>query len=285
MHAEFTADTCSTILGLPTCAEWVPDQRAFLHLLTQQAPGVLGGWCLITLVSASMSTSDGAILALGTVFTHNILRQLTPWFPSLLKNNRLLLMARLSTLPFAVIAGAVAAFSEGITGKLLIVAFDVVLATVIAPLFGAFYTNRPSALAALLSFVCGAATRIVLEFTLPKDGSFLLPYSKPEFLNYGPAASQKLPTFIDETPENVWNPDTEPCSQSPWKDYSGIDSLSAFAVSIVVFIAVQAAEHYKDGPLFRFPGDVGYDKVPKEVGGFEEESPKDMLDESEFTPN
>ena len=76
IHAEFSADTCSTILGLPTCGEWIPDSQAFIKLLTHEANPFLGAWCLIGIVAASMSTADGAILAMGTVWSHNITRQL-----------------------------------------------------------------------------------------------------------------------------------------------------------------------------------------------------------------
>eukprot|EP00178_Gracilaria_changii_P012235 TRINITY_DN345_c0_g1_i2.p1 TRINITY_DN345_c0_g1~~TRINITY_DN345_c0_g1_i2.p1 ORF type:complete len:508 (+),score=44.46 TRINITY_DN345_c0_g1_i2:3314-4837(+) len=259
VYAKFEADSCSTILRLATCAEWVPDERAFLQLLTQEAPAVLGGWCLIGLVAASMSTSDGAILAMGTVFSHNLLRQLSRWFPRALSRERLLLLARLSTLPFAIAAGAIASYSASITGTLLIVAFDVVLATVVAPLFGCFYAKKPSPRAALLSFATGSVLRISLQFALRKDGSFLLPYSAKEFLNFGTAASLKLPLFVDDAAENVWNPAQEVCDQERFRDYSGVDSLTAFAASIAVFVAVQLIERYT-GSLFRFPGDVPYQK-------------------------
>lgn len=96
-------------------------------------------------------------------------------------------------IPFAIISTLIGAYyksnkAAGATGYLLIVAFDVVFATVIAPLFGAFYTRKPSPRAAVCSVVVGAVTRIVLEFALlPKDGFLLLPYSGPEFDNYGAA--------------------------------------------------------------------------------------------------
>ena len=69
IHAEFDADTCSEILGLPTCGAWLPDESSFVKLLTHDAPPFLGAWCLIGIVAASMSTADGAILAMGTVRT------------------------------------------------------------------------------------------------------------------------------------------------------------------------------------------------------------------------
>lgn len=66
IHSLFDTDTCAIQLGLPTCALWVPDEIAFLRLVTHQAPAFLGGWCLIGIIAASMSTADGAILAMGT---------------------------------------------------------------------------------------------------------------------------------------------------------------------------------------------------------------------------
>ena len=79
IFAEFEADTCSRILDLPTCAMWMPDSKAFIKLLTTVPPAFLGGWGLLGIVAASMSTSDGAILALGTVFSHNIMRHIAPF--------------------------------------------------------------------------------------------------------------------------------------------------------------------------------------------------------------
>ena len=73
VHAEFAADTCSSVLGLGTCGLWLPDAQAFLKFVTNKTPSFLGGWCLLGIVGASMSTSDGAILAMGTVFCHNVL--------------------------------------------------------------------------------------------------------------------------------------------------------------------------------------------------------------------
>lgn len=259
VHAQFEPNSCSTILGLATCAKWVPDDAAFLKLLTHEAPKVVGGWCLIGLIAATMSTSDGAILALGTVFSHNILRQFGRLFGRPLSDGHLLLLARLSTLPYAVISAVVAAYAPS-TANLLVVAFDVVLATVVPSLFGAFYAPRMSAAAALLSFITGAVARIVMQFTIPKDGSFLLPYKDAEFLDYGVAASLKLPTFVDANASDVWNAETEPCVQPRYEDYTGVDSLVSLLAAAVVFVGVMGIEMWLGRPLFRFPGDEGYVK-------------------------
>jgi Na+/pantothenate symporter len=43
------------------------------------------------------------------------------------------------------------------------VAFDVVLATAVVPLFGAYYSKKPSPVAALLSILVGGCSRIIME--------------------------------------------------------------------------------------------------------------------------
>lgn len=121
-----------------------------------------------------MSTADGAILAMGTVASHNLVRLLDGCFPNLVTPKNLLMVARISTIPFTLASTLIGAYyrsSQGAssaTGYLLIVAFDIVLATVVAPLFGCFYTKNPSPRAAFVAVICGAFVRILLEFVLDK---------------------------------------------------------------------------------------------------------------------
>jgi len=189
IYAAFDPDTCSSILGLPTCGYWVPETGAFLQYLTTQAPSFIGGWCLIGIFAASMSTADGAILAMGTVLSNNILRHFKC---HCVTHDNLLKAARFATIPFGVIAALIASTRPNQTGYLLIVAFDVALAAAVVPLFGCFYAKVPRPAAAFASVVTGIIVRIILEFTLPKDSFLLLPYSGDEFLNFGPAASAKV---------------------------------------------------------------------------------------------
>ena len=231
--------------------------------MTNQAPPFLGAWCMMGIVAASMSTADGAILAMGTVFAHNVVRQLDGIYPRLITADNLLTSARISTLPFTIIAAILAAFYQK-TGYLLIVAFDIVFACVIAPLFGCFYTKNPSPRAALCSVLTGIILRVTLEFALPKDGLLVLPLDFPEFYNYGPAASTLLPTFVDGPAGSVWDPSVEPCEQEKYSDYTGVDSLAAFGASTLVFLLIQFVEFKIGRPLFFFPGDVGYEK---DLGG------------------
>lgn len=286
VHAQFEADTCSSVLGLPTCAMWVPDSNAFVQLLTHQAPAFLGGWCLFGIVAASMSTADGAILAMGTVFSHNVMRQFDTVLPNFVTPKTLLTITRLSTIPFTIASACIAAYYRnghpaGATGYLLIVAFDVVLATVVVPLFGCYYTKIPRPNAALLAILFGGTTRIILEFALPKDGYLLLPYKVEEFLDYGSAASDKFPVFFDEPNENLWNPDVEQCVQRRFEDYTGVDSLGSLVVCFIVFIVVQTIEHQLGHPIFNVPGMEPYEKqlVSDDEIEIENEKGNDMVDD------
>jgi hypothetical protein len=92
-----------------------------------------------------------------------------------------------------------------------------------------------------------------LEFALPKDGYLILPYSGDEFLNYGSAVSVKLPTFVDGATADVWDPATEVCPQEQFKDYTGVDSLSAFLGSILMHLTVYFIERKLGRPLFNLP--------------------------------
>ena len=247
VYAEFEADTCSAILDLPTCAMWKPDPKAFIKMLTTVPPAFLGGWGLLGIVAASMSTSDGAILALGTVFSHNLMRHVAPF-----SEEKLLTLARISTVPFALIAMLIASFYQsehpaGATGYLLIVAFDVVLAGCIVPLFACFYVKDPSPTAGLAAVIGGTLMRLILEFSLPKDGFLLLPFKKDEFLDYGVPSSDLYPGFFDVVDDDKW--DKSSCEQSRFKDFTGVDSLASPVFSLVVFAVVHLWEKSRGKPL------------------------------------
>lgn len=209
-----------------------------------------------------MSTADGAILAMGTVWAHNVTRQLDVWYPNLVTPQTLLRAARFSTVPLT-LAATLIADQVRETGYLLVVAFDIVLAAVVMPLLACYYTRKPpSPRAALVSVMVGVTVRIVLEFALPKDGYLILPYNSPEFYDYGPAASSKFPTFFDVSEEDMWDPVEEPCVQEQLQDYTGVDSLAAFLASIIAFWALHWYEWgCLDGrAIFDFPGMHPYEK-------------------------
>src|SRR3569623_1625440 len=94
VHSTFDSDTCSTQLGLPTCGKWIPEANAVIMLLANQAPAILGGWCMIGVAAASMSTASGAMLALATVVSNILVGQFVSCIPSLEHHETLLLVAR-----------------------------------------------------------------------------------------------------------------------------------------------------------------------------------------------
>lgn len=88
-----------------------------------------------------------------------------------------------------------------------------------------------------------------------------MPYNDITFYNYGTAASTLLPTFFDvDDPALWWDPNVEVCEQTQYRDFTGVDSLSAFLTSILVFVGVQSLEHWLGRPLYRFPGLTPYRK-------------------------
>ena len=180
-------------------------------------------------------------MALGTVGAHNIARK----FPCKIDEKNLLQVARWISIPMTLAACLIASFfqlnhSLGATGYLLIVAFDIMLAGCIAPLFMMFYMKDPSPNAGFLSVFLGSLVRVILEFTLPKDGFMLLPFSGDEYLNYGSVSSDLFPGWFDVPAADKWDPST--CEQERFRDFTGVDSLVSPVVSLVVFLAVHYFE-------------------------------------------
>jgi hypothetical protein len=57
-----------------------------------------------------------------------------------------------------------------------------------------------------------------------------------------------------------WNPETEPCEQTRFSDFTGVDSLSAFLAGLVTFLSIQYIEFVRGTPIFQFGGMEGYVK-------------------------
>lgn len=282
-YAKFDADSCSRSIDFPTCARWKPDPKANLRLLTHEAPNWLGGWTLIGIVAASMSTSDGAILAMSTVAAHNLFRRIPLFFPrvpeNLVTQDNLLLLTRVFGLPCTVIAILIASFYEnpshsaGATGYLLIVAFDIVLAGCVVPIFTSFYVKDPSPNAGFCAMLGGTVLRVVLEFSLPKDGSLILPFKTDEFLDYGTPRVSLFPTFFDVPEEDKWTPGQEQCPQDRLRDFTGVDSLASPLFSLIVFFVVHTLE--KKGISCRFVPEWMITPVPEAVEGKPVDDDKD----------
>jgi hypothetical protein len=270
LKSLFNPDTCAVQLGLPTCAEWVPDSHAILKFLALDLPDILGGWCLIGILGAGINASSGSLLAISAVLSHNICRQLNHLFPGVINENNLLTACRIATLPCVLLATLIAVFQAERAAYIFTVAFDLSMATVVVPLFGCFYAKNPSPRAAIVSITAGISSRIMLELVLPKDGYFVFPFPGDAFLKVGPAASALYPSFIDVDPSLHWNPEEEPCYQERFNDWTGIDSIISTTVALISFCGIQIIENrILKRALFTFPGGIGYDKTEKHTEKFD----------------
>jgi len=279
-HAEFVADSCSrhiTVIGCfgpdqcnaiplntPTCGEWKPDPDAALKMLTCNKPechyfmdfdgsagygplvegfypmnGGIGCWMLISIVAASMSTGDGAILAMGTVFAHNLVRKV--WGKTGFADDTMLLKAtRVSTILWAGLAGIIASADPTKTGYLLIVAFDIMLAGCIVPMFAAIYWKSCKPIAATIALFAGSMTRLILEYALSKDGLLLL---VGDYATTFAGGLYAYTDFVNFTDYPNYEPNAESmnavCPQRKLEDWTGVDSLISPFVSLFFLVVAQ----------------------------------------------
>jgi len=183
------------------------------------------------IVAASMSTADGAIVAMGTVFSNNLLRKIGGWFA---EDANLLKAARASTLLWAFVATCIAATKPNETGYFLLVAFDCVLAGGTVPLFASIYWPGIKPIAGFAALMSGSIMRAVLEFALPKDGLLLLAGKFARI--FGPAVAAD-PEMFDIS---VMGPDVAAvCPQYNLEDWTGVDSLLSPVFSLLVLVLVQ----------------------------------------------
>lgn len=228
IYANFTPNTCSEMLDLPTCAQWEPNEFAFLQLATKQFPVFLGCWVLIGIIAASMSTSTGVLLAISTVLSHNVGQKILNYFAIAVTEARLLLIVRL-TMPFVIFTAGMVASYYNKTGYLLVVAFDIVLAGTIFPLIAEIYfPNWVTPSGAIIGTVLATFARTILEYTLPKDGSLVMPFGSYGF-DYGDG-QPGVPGFVDSP--DVWAKDT--CEQQRLDDWTGVDSLISPGICMIV---------------------------------------------------
>jgi len=284
--------TCNAIpLHTPTCGEWKPDPYAPLKLLTctnddchlfidylgdagvgaagtiKNFPmnGFIGGWILLAIVAASMSTGDGAILAMSTVLAHNILSK------TKVTEGRKLTVTRISTLLWAAISAGIASGVPGQTAYLLIVAFDIMLAGCVVPMFAAVYWKKCKPLAAFVAMLVGSLVRLILEFALPKDGLLLLvgTYAQTfaaglyeyddfkKFTNWDVVTA--VPNATDYTTTSPLGVD-EACPQRDVEDWTGVDSLISPMVSMIVLLIGQLVLPQVSNKAFSPAGSIEADK-------------------------
>ncbi len=154
-----------TFIGLAAFHFGTPDSRFLLvDVALNEMPVLIGGLILLGVIAASMSTAAGVVLDLANVLTRNLIqgRSSHTW-----DDAELLRVSRLIALP-TMAASAVFAYFRPDPGVLLILAFDIVLASCFVPLVLGLFWRRSNTPAAVVAIVGGAAARLTLHFAVPE---------------------------------------------------------------------------------------------------------------------
>ena len=141
-----------------------PDGPVLYALLQNVAPPLISLVVILAILSASLSTGDGAILGTSSVISRNILgiRQEGQQVGA----DKLLGITRVMTLPIAIL-GIFFALKVPQTGILLLLAFDLGFAGLVVPLAGGLWWNGATKQGALACIILGSLTRLILFVLMP----------------------------------------------------------------------------------------------------------------------
>lgn len=157
---------CATVIGLaaiPVLGK-VDDPRMVLPLFgTAHLPYWMGAMVFVGVLGASMSTANGAILVISVVLARNVYQR---WTSAEVSDSRLLMLSRVMAIPTA-LAGAIVAWRWPEPGILLVVAFDIVFAGCVVPLFAGVYWRNASSAAAIAAICVGTGSRVAAHFLTP----------------------------------------------------------------------------------------------------------------------
>jgi solute:Na+ symporter, SSS family len=133
-------------------------------LLDQYAPLSLTIIVLCGLVGASMSTANGAILAVSNVSVRNLGGVRRVHIPG--QRDPLLWATRIAMVPVTLLAILIAIYVQQ-TGILLTLAFDLLLACLVVPFILGLVWRRGTFVAAMVSILVGLTVRLVLFVMTP----------------------------------------------------------------------------------------------------------------------
>lgn len=132
------------------------EPRMVLPLLaTNHLPYAIGVMVFVGVLGASMSTANGGMLVIAVVLARNVWQR---WQKDAVPDAKMLFLSRALAVP-ASIAAALIAYWRPDPGILLVVAFDIVFAGCVVPLFLGVYWRRATAAGAIASIVTGTAAR------------------------------------------------------------------------------------------------------------------------------
>lgn len=169
---------CASFMGMMglTFFPEVSDPRMVLPRIAMEIlPFLPGLFIMGGIIAAGLSTADGGMLGVSSVFGRNIIQRniLKIWKKQYTHEERaildrkLLVVTRLMGIP--VMAASVAlAYVKPEPGIMLVLAFDVVFAGCLVPLTLGLYWKKANTYGALSAVVIGSVLRLILFFTIPE---------------------------------------------------------------------------------------------------------------------
>ena len=142
----------------------VADGPLLFALIQNVVPPLLGLLVIAAILSASLSTADGAILGTSSVMAHNILGVSSNAHSR--GGDKLLQITRIMAVVITVL-GAFFALRVPQTGVLLLLAFDIGFAGLLVPLAGGLFWPKATREGALACIILGSLTRLVLFVLTP----------------------------------------------------------------------------------------------------------------------
>ena len=118
----------------------------------------------MAILSASLSTADGAILGTSSVIAHNIIGIRADDHNA--AGDRLLLLTRVMAFIITTL-GVIFALKVPQTGVLLLLAFDLSFAGLVVPLAGGLYWRKATWQGALSCIILGSLTRLIFFVLMP----------------------------------------------------------------------------------------------------------------------
>jgi solute:Na+ symporter, SSS family len=172
--------SCVAILGLAGVAsvQNAADPRTVLPTLcTTILPYWIGVMVFIGVLGASMSTANGAMLVISVVLARSVIQR---WRQTSMDDSKILFLSRVMALPTAA-AAAIVAYIRPEPGILLVVAFDIVFAGCVVPLFAGVYWKKANSIGAIASVIAGTGARLIAHFVTPPAWSGLDTLLPPVF--------------------------------------------------------------------------------------------------------
>ena len=141
-----------------------PEGPLLFALLKGVVPPILGLLVIVAILSASLSTADGAILGTSSVMAHNILG--IRHTDHNVAGDKLLKITRIMAVVITAF-GLLFALKVPQTGILLLLAFDLGFAGLLIPLVGGLYWRKSTWQGALACIIGGTITRLIFFVLMP----------------------------------------------------------------------------------------------------------------------